>query len=343
MPKVLPSYVPKSDIEKLQESIKSKKTHRGNVERDLLIVDLAIHTGLRRSELANLRVGDIDVERQVLVVRQGKGAKDRVIPLSEQMTEKLGEYIQGKGNDNSLFGLAAATISGKIKFFAKRAGLDIHAHSLRDYFATSLSEKGATIREIQSLLGHTNLTHTERYTLHTDEHLRKAIELIDGVDANQKEVIVPEQKQDDTDKWLVTIKGLYKDKDGNVSSSNRVYFSHFVISNEGKTPAIDLGVGLLNSKNNLLKGQRDPVLMIGEKMIWEIVFKRPDGQYYTEGQYYVVCQYKKSSTDLKKEQWNQTWLPFQLTVADKPDHYYVAPGKIVFKNNILLKERISVF
>ena len=62
----------------------------------ILLVDLAIHTGLRRSELANLRVGDIDIERQVLVVRQGKGLKDRVIPMSKNTCEKLGEYIKGK-------------------------------------------------------------------------------------------------------------------------------------------------------------------------------------------------------------------------------------------------------
>ncbi|MFC2033571.1 tyrosine-type recombinase/integrase [Chloroflexota bacterium] len=63
----------------------------------MLLVDLAIHTGLRRSELANLKVGDIDLERQVLIVRQGKGSKDRVIPLSKSSCEKLSEYINGDG------------------------------------------------------------------------------------------------------------------------------------------------------------------------------------------------------------------------------------------------------
>jgi len=179
VPKILPNYVEKTDIKKLLEALRSKKSHKNTIERDILLIDLAIHTGLRRSELASLRIGDIDIERQLLIVRQGKGGKDRVIPLSKIMANKLTTYINDKDKDSSLFGLAPASISGKIKAFAMKAGVDIHTHSLRDYFATSLSEKGATIREIQSLLGHANLTHTERYTLHTDKHLKQAIELID--------------------------------------------------------------------------------------------------------------------------------------------------------------------
>ncbi|MFC1914982.1 tyrosine-type recombinase/integrase, partial [Chloroflexota bacterium] len=176
VPKILPSYVKKSDIELLLEALKSKRSHKGTVNRDILLIDLAIHTGLRRSELASLKVGDIDLERQVLVVRQGKGSKDRIIPISKSTSEKLAEFIKGKNKKEGLFGLAPASISGKIRTFANKAGVKLHTHSLRDYFATSLSEKGATIREIQSLLGHSNLTHTERYTLHTDKHLKDAID-----------------------------------------------------------------------------------------------------------------------------------------------------------------------
>ncbi|MFC1912224.1 tyrosine-type recombinase/integrase [Chloroflexota bacterium] len=170
VPKILPSYVEQSDIEKLLGALRAKRSHKNTIDRDILLIDLAIHTGLRRSELANLNVGDIDIERQLLVVRQGKDSKDRVIPLSSKMSDKLSAYISDRSRGDSLFGLAPATISGKIKTFARKAGVNIHTHSLRDYFATSLSEKGATIREIQSLLGHVNLTHTERYTLHTDKH-----------------------------------------------------------------------------------------------------------------------------------------------------------------------------
>jgi integrase len=188
VPKILPSYVERTDVDKLLEALKSKKSHKKTIDRDLLLIDLAIHTGLRRSELANLKVGDIDLERQVLVVRQGKGLKDRVIPLSKHTIEKIENFTKNSDKERSLFGLVPASISGKIRFFATKAGVDIHTHSLRDYFATSLSEKGATIREIQSLLGHANLTHTERYTLHTDKHLKRAIDLIDN-EGNTEDIV----------------------------------------------------------------------------------------------------------------------------------------------------------
>ena len=104
VPKVLPSYVEKEDIEKLIEALRYKKSHRKTIDRDILLVDLAIHTGLRRSELASVRVGDIDIERQVLVVRQGKGAKDRIIPLSKITTNKLAAYIKSKCKSSEKMG-----------------------------------------------------------------------------------------------------------------------------------------------------------------------------------------------------------------------------------------------
>ena len=149
--------------------------------------------------MANVRVGDIDTGRQVLVVRQGKGSKDRIIPLSKITAEKLAEYIKDKDKESSLLGLAPASISGKVRSFAIKAGVDLHTHSLRDYFATSLSEKGATIREIQTLLGHSNLTHTERYTLHTDKHLKDAIELFD------KETIEGQKQKEQATVWVIVI------------------------------------------------------------------------------------------------------------------------------------------
>lgn len=226
VPKILPSYVERADIERLLEALRAKRSHKNTIRRDYLLVDLAIHTGLRRSELANLRVGDIDIERQFLVVRQGKGAKDRVIPLSSHMSNKLAIYVKDKAKDDTLFNLTPASISGKIKIFARKAGVDIHTHSLRDYFATSLSEKGATIREIQSLLGHANLTHTERYTLHTDRHLKQAIELLDTEE--EKEATIHKKipplprliREKPRDKPTVTItdagKRIYMDEEGNV-------------------------------------------------------------------------------------------------------------------------------
>ena len=192
VPKTLPDYVEQSDVDKLIEAMRAenKKSHKRSARRDILLIDLILHTGLRRAEVANLKVGDIDTDRQLLIVRQGKGAKDRSIPLSHETARRLGDFIRGKPKEESVFGLAASSISGKVKRFADKAGVKLHTHSLRDAFATNLSERGATIREIQELLGHANLGVTERYTLLTAKHLRSTIDRLDGDKKNQPEIVI---------------------------------------------------------------------------------------------------------------------------------------------------------
>jgi hypothetical protein len=164
---------------------------------------------------------------------------------------------------------------------------------------------GATIHKIQSLLGHANLTHTERYTLHTDKHLKKAIELLDQ-EGNTPDVsshLEPQHYSEDQS--IVVIKPMYKDEAGQLSTATPVYFAQFVISNEGKEPAMQLEIGLFDSNKNRLQGRRDPVLMIGDKIVWRPNLRRTDGNYF------VICQYKKALSESQSEIWYQSWLPFR--------------------------------
>ncbi|MFC2051907.1 tyrosine-type recombinase/integrase [Chloroflexota bacterium] len=337
---MLPSYVEKSDIEKLLEAMRSKRSHKETVNRDILLVDLAIHTGLRRSELASLKVGDIDLERQVLVVRQGKGSQDRVVPLSKSTCDKLAEDIKGQKKDKNLFGLAPTSISGKIRTFANKAGVKLHTHSLRDYFATSLSEKGATIREIQSLLGHTNLTHTERYTLHTDKHLKGAIDLIDKEREDRQNVaseslISQEQLQQQA---IVVVKAVCKPSwEDTTEMLADEYHSHFVVMNEGRGPAIEIEMALLNNRQEWLDTYRETILRANESLEFGPVLHR------LEGSYYILCQYKHVSSQDEDKVWAQTWLPFKLTKASKEGEVYVSPGELVFKFGISTKDKIEIF
>jgi len=179
LPKTLPEYVEPDDVDKLLTAMLGRRSHKRTAQRDILLVNLAVNTGLRRAELANLKVDDIDFGLKVLVVRQGKGSKDRVVPLTNQLVEKLKKFIAGKGKAERLLGLQATSISGKIRYWSRKAGVDIHTHSLRDRFATALSERGVPIRSIQELLGHDNLKNTERYTLLTSRHLRDAIDVLE--------------------------------------------------------------------------------------------------------------------------------------------------------------------
>ncbi|MFC2017193.1 tyrosine-type recombinase/integrase [Chloroflexota bacterium] len=178
IPKTLPPYTEDSEIEKLFNAIENKKTHKSCIVRDSLMVALALKTGMRRSELGNLEVKDI--HQGFLLVRNGKGGKDRVIPLAPAIVGRLQNFIQGKQPDEKVFSLKPACISNKIRQFARKAGLDgFHTHTMRHKFATDLLERGANVKQVQELLGHDNLATTEVYLSITDQGLRKAVSLLD--------------------------------------------------------------------------------------------------------------------------------------------------------------------
>ena len=178
IPKTLPPYTEDGEIEKLFNAIENKKTHKGCIVRDSLVAALALKTGMRRSELGNLEVKDI--HQDFLMVRSGKGGKDRVIPLAPAIAERLQNFIERKQPEEKVFGLKPASISNKIRQFAKKAGLNgFHTHTMRHKFATDLLERGANIKQVQELLGHDNLATTEVYLSVTEKGKRDAINLLD--------------------------------------------------------------------------------------------------------------------------------------------------------------------
>ena len=149
IPKSLPTYTEDGDIEKLLAVIGDKKSHKKSIIRDRLLIETALKTGLRRSELANLKPEDI--HENALIVRQGKGQKDRMIPLSPDMADRLHSFTKDHKPGQSVFGLGAPWISMKVKYYAKKAGLpNMHTHALRHKFATDLLESGVDLRAVQA-------------------------------------------------------------------------------------------------------------------------------------------------------------------------------------------------
>ncbi|MFC1874358.1 tyrosine-type recombinase/integrase [Chloroflexota bacterium] len=177
-PMQLPQYVEDDQIEKLLAAAREKRSHKGTIQRDLLIIELYLKTGMRRSELAELKVRD--VHRDFIMVISGKGERDRMIPLLPDIADRLNGYIRNKQPDEIVFGLVGPSIGNKISVFARKAGLkDIHTHSLRHKYATDLLESGANIRAVQLLLGHSNLATTQVYLGITEESLREAVNGLD--------------------------------------------------------------------------------------------------------------------------------------------------------------------
>jgi integrase/recombinase XerD len=188
----LPQYTAHEDVEQLLRSISGKKSHKRNIARDRLLVELAYGAGLRRGDLARLLVGDLRIDQRLIIVRRGKGQRDRVVPLTKSLAEKLEAFCHGKRPEESVFGLTDEAITNKIRIWSRKAGVPtLHCHSLRHGFATRLLERGADIRQIQALLGHENLNTTQVYADLVPSRLRDAVELLEQLEHRARGEPVP--------------------------------------------------------------------------------------------------------------------------------------------------------
>ena len=285
IPKSLPPYTEDTQIEKLLHAIETKKTHKGKIVRDILLVELALKTGMRRGELASLEVRHI--HEDFLIVREGKNKKDRVIPLSPPIALRLKNFVKGKKPNDKIFGLAAPSITMKIKAFARRAGIeDFHTHALRHKFATDLLEHGADIRSVQHLLGHENLSTTQVYLSVTDKRLRETVNLLDKVKHLDRTSEDSEEGVQPKSEKQPVIVVRTKEKLSWLNNTEIMvngYSSHFVARNEGNSPALEMDLVLLGLDKKPLESMREIALGIGESLEFKPMLNRPAGDYY------VVC------------------------------------------------------
>jgi integrase/recombinase XerD len=152
-------------------------------------------TGLRRAELARLKVSDVDSKRMVIHVRGGKGRKDRDVMLSPKLLEALREHWRGLQRKPSAWlfpgnrwhtgdtPITTKVVWNACQEAAQRAGLqkDVHPHTLRHCFATHLLEAGADLRTIQILLGHRDLKETTIYLHLSQRHLHAIASPLDSL------------------------------------------------------------------------------------------------------------------------------------------------------------------
>ncbi len=153
-------------------------------------------TGARRAEAARLKVSDIDSQRMVVHIHEGKGGKDRDVMLSPKLLEELRAYWRGlrrkpkewlfPGNrwHTSSHPVTTKVLWSACQIAAERAGLDnrrIHPHTLRHCFATHLLEAGADLRTIQILLGHRDLEVTTVYLHLSQRHLSATASPLDAL------------------------------------------------------------------------------------------------------------------------------------------------------------------
>lgn len=162
--------------------------HAASPLRDRALLETAYATGMRLGEVLRLKVSDIDSQRMVIRVDQGKGRKDRYVMLSPSLLETLRAYwraskprvfmFPGMGGKRALNATIAQRAFGNAR---ERAGIKkaVSFHTLRHSFATHLIESGTNVRTIQALLGHRSLQTTERYTHLAQNYLHQTSSPLD--------------------------------------------------------------------------------------------------------------------------------------------------------------------
>ena len=164
-------------------------------------------TGMRRAELCRLKVEDIDSTRMLIHIRQGKGGKDRDVPLSPKALETLREYWRWMKPKTYMFpgtingSRADKPITPKVLWeacreAAQRAGITkaVRPHLLRHSFATHLVEGGADLPTVQALLGHTDLKPTSIYLHLSERHIKAAGTPLDNMELSSPDQVKRSRK-----------------------------------------------------------------------------------------------------------------------------------------------------
>lgn len=175
--KRLPVFIEEDQIASLLNEVQFEEGFVG--QRNKLIIELFYVTGIRLSELINIKISDVDFNNQSIKVL-GKRNKERIIPLSSTTINSLNNFIENNQKNNFLFtNLEGEKLYNKLvyrlvnKYIAEISSVNKKSpHILRHTFATHMLNNGADINAIKELLGHANLSATQVYTHNTIEKLK---------------------------------------------------------------------------------------------------------------------------------------------------------------------------
>lgn len=180
------------EVEKLLKVLKNRKYESVTYFRNLTIIWLFCSTGLRRNELVNIRLDDVNLENRSILVREGKGNKQRIVYYNDTVQALLSEYIASHRklmskaeNSDYLFvsqkseKIEVSCINRMVNKLYDEAGIDGYVvHSLRKVFATKIYNETHDIIVTQNLLGHSSPQTTMRYVGINEEMKQKAAQLV---------------------------------------------------------------------------------------------------------------------------------------------------------------------
>ena len=185
LPKIEPREIKVISWEELERLLSAPKGNSLKELRDKAILEMLFSTGLRVSELINLKRKDINLKADEFTVR-GKGSKIRIVFLSSVAKQVLAKYLKKRQDSeehlfvslpkkNKVTPLTSRSIQRIVSYWARRAGIvkPVTPHTLRHMFATDLLQNGADLRAIQELLGHSQITTTQVYTHLSNQALKE--------------------------------------------------------------------------------------------------------------------------------------------------------------------------
>lgn len=151
--------------------------------RNHAIFSTFIFAGLRKKELLNLKLADVDIENLSIFVNQGKGGKDRIIPMSYTLASSLKKYLEERKRLNKTcpeffaslnrnLGLTDTGLRNLARKMRETSGIDFTIHKLRHTFATMMLEGGCDIYSLSRMMGHSDIKTTTIYLAASAEHLR---------------------------------------------------------------------------------------------------------------------------------------------------------------------------
>ena len=185
-PKRLPRVI--LSTTEMRQLMNGPDIRSNNGFRDRIVLEVLYDTGIRRAEMAGIKTSDLDLDGGYILIRSGKGDKDRVVPLSTRVGNLIRSYllsvrpsfIQGKDHGYLIPNRWGARMNSNgiwavVKRCAIQAGIkkNISTHTFRHTCATHMMKHGAPIRHVQELLGHESLESTQIYTLVTINDLKE--------------------------------------------------------------------------------------------------------------------------------------------------------------------------
>lgn len=187
----IPHVMSKYEVDMIIRSVDfAPLRYRKNATRDKLILSLLYYTGIRRNELLSLNWTDVNLSKSILIIRSGKGNKDRLIPLHKKVSKLIDEYLEERLplKDHALIlgkqgkRMCRYSFVNLLNMYLEISGLKkkgYSAHSFRHSFATHLIESGADIFKVQMLLGHASLDTTRIYINFDRTQIAKYINKLD--------------------------------------------------------------------------------------------------------------------------------------------------------------------